>query len=134
MGEAGRKVGDAGREVGEGEADEGEAGKKAGGGRQGTLEGRQVGEGEADEGHRKRRGGGTMEADLTSLLLSISYKFWSCCCIKTMDFNSFLDQKGCSSGKHCWVTKRVRLPHLGGWFLSQQGDNCCHLWGWTPSP
>lgn len=74
---------------------------------------------------------------MTSLLLSISYKFWSCCCIKTMDFNSFLDQKGCSSGKHCWVTKKVRLPPLGGegvqpGFLSHQGDNCCHDWGRNP--
>eukprot|EP00066_Takifugu_rubripes_P029355 XP_011618621.1 PREDICTED: cysteine and histidine-rich domain-containing protein 1-like [Takifugu rubripes] len=34
------------------------------------------------------------------------YKFWSCCCIKTTDFNAFLDQKGCSSGRHCWVTKK----------------------------
>uniref|UniRef100_A0A8C5QGX7 Integrin subunit beta 1 binding protein 2 n=1 Tax=Leptobrachium leishanense TaxID=445787 RepID=A0A8C5QGX7_9ANUR len=30
-------------------------------------------------------------------------KYWSCCAIKTSDFNEFLDQKGCSSGKHLWV-------------------------------
>ncbi|KAK7909432.1 hypothetical protein WMY93_014116 [Mugilogobius chulae] len=34
------------------------------------------------------------------------YKYWSCCCIKTLDFNAFLDQKGCSTGKHCWVKKQ----------------------------
>uniref|UniRef100_A0A3B5B5F6 Cysteine and histidine-rich domain-containing protein 1-like n=1 Tax=Stegastes partitus TaxID=144197 RepID=A0A3B5B5F6_9TELE len=34
------------------------------------------------------------------------YKYWSCCCIKTTDFNAFLDQKGCSTGKHCWVPKQ----------------------------
>ncbi|XP_033839641.1 cysteine and histidine-rich domain-containing protein 1 [Periophthalmus magnuspinnatus] len=34
------------------------------------------------------------------------YKYWSCCCIKTLDFNAFLDQKGCSTGKHCWVRKQ----------------------------
>ncbi|XP_072286251.1 cysteine and histidine-rich domain-containing protein 1-like [Pyxicephalus adspersus] len=30
-------------------------------------------------------------------------KYWSCCCIKTSDFNEFLDQKGCSNGRHLWV-------------------------------
>ncbi|KAF7706546.1 cysteine and histidine-rich domain-containing protein 1 [Silurus meridionalis] len=34
------------------------------------------------------------------------YKYWSCCCIKTIDFNAFLDQKGCTAGKHCWVQKQ----------------------------
>ncbi|CAL9694115.1 unnamed protein product [Knipowitschia caucasica] len=34
------------------------------------------------------------------------YKYWSCCCIKTLDFNEFLDQKGCSTGKHCWIRKQ----------------------------
>ncbi|KAI1898204.1 hypothetical protein AGOR_G00069940 [Albula goreensis] len=36
------------------------------------------------------------------------YKYWNCCCIKTTDFNAFLDQKGCTIGKHCWVRKQVR--------------------------
>ncbi|XP_018429961.1 PREDICTED: cysteine and histidine-rich domain-containing protein 1-like [Nanorana parkeri] len=30
-------------------------------------------------------------------------KYWSCCGIKTSDFNEFLDQKGCSNGRHLWV-------------------------------
>ncbi|XP_036452006.1 cysteine and histidine-rich domain-containing protein 1 [Colossoma macropomum] len=34
------------------------------------------------------------------------YKYWSCCCIKTIDFNAFLDQKGCCTGKHCWTHKQ----------------------------
>nr|XP_057924942.1 cysteine and histidine-rich domain-containing protein 1 [Doryrhamphus excisus] len=34
------------------------------------------------------------------------YKYWSCCCIKTMDFNVFLDQKGCTTGKHRWIPKQ----------------------------
>uniref|UniRef100_A0A673KBZ2 Cysteine and histidine-rich domain-containing protein 1-like n=1 Tax=Sinocyclocheilus rhinocerous TaxID=307959 RepID=A0A673KBZ2_9TELE len=39
--------------------------------------------------------------------LSLSrYKYWNCCCIKTTDFNAFLDQKGCTSGKHCWIPKQ----------------------------
>ncbi|XP_023653416.2 cysteine and histidine-rich domain-containing protein 1 [Paramormyrops kingsleyae] len=34
------------------------------------------------------------------------YKYWSCCCIKTLDFNAFLDQKGCTNGKHRWIPKQ----------------------------
>uniref|UniRef100_A0A3Q0RGM1 Zgc:92429 n=1 Tax=Amphilophus citrinellus TaxID=61819 RepID=A0A3Q0RGM1_AMPCI len=34
------------------------------------------------------------------------YKYWSCCCIKTTDFNAFLDQKGCTTGKHRWIPKQ----------------------------
>ncbi|KAF6728223.1 Cysteine and histidine-rich domain-containing protein 1 [Oryzias melastigma] len=34
------------------------------------------------------------------------YKYWSCCCIRTTDFNAFLDQKGCTTGKHRWVPKQ----------------------------
>ncbi len=35
------------------------------------------------------------------------YKYWNCCCIRTTDFNAFLDQKGCTTGKHCWIHKQV---------------------------
>ncbi|XP_053271974.1 cysteine and histidine-rich domain-containing protein 1 [Pleuronectes platessa] len=34
------------------------------------------------------------------------YKYWSCCCIRTVDFNAFLDQKGCTTGKHRWIPKQ----------------------------
>ncbi|XP_069015073.1 cysteine and histidine-rich domain-containing protein 1 [Embiotoca jacksoni] len=34
------------------------------------------------------------------------YKYWSCCCIRTTDFNAFLDQKGCSTGMHSWLPKQ----------------------------
>uniref|UniRef100_A0A3P9JTD4 Zgc:92429 n=1 Tax=Oryzias latipes TaxID=8090 RepID=A0A3P9JTD4_ORYLA len=34
------------------------------------------------------------------------YKYWSCCCIRTTDFNAFMDQKGCTTGKHSWVPKQ----------------------------
>ncbi|XP_062998207.1 integrin beta-1-binding protein 2 isoform X2 [Elgaria multicarinata webbii] len=33
-------------------------------------------------------------------------KYWSCCGIKTTDFTAFLEQKGCSKGKHTWVKKQ----------------------------
>uniref|UniRef100_A0A3B5LH19 Zgc:92429 n=1 Tax=Xiphophorus couchianus TaxID=32473 RepID=A0A3B5LH19_9TELE len=39
------------------------------------------------------------------------YKYWSCCCIKTTDFNAFLDQKGCTTGKHRWDKKKVACRH-----------------------
>ncbi|NXU54897.1 CHRD1 protein, partial [Turnix velox] len=32
-------------------------------------------------------------------------KYWSCCGIKTTDFSAFLEQPGCSSGRHCWVER-----------------------------
>uniref|UniRef100_A0A1A8RWD0 Integrin beta 1 binding protein (Melusin) 2 n=3 Tax=Nothobranchius TaxID=28779 RepID=A0A1A8RWD0_9TELE len=34
------------------------------------------------------------------------YKYWSCCCIKTTDFDAFLDQKGCTTAKHRWIPKQ----------------------------
>ncbi|KAJ7310364.1 hypothetical protein JRQ81_007275 [Phrynocephalus forsythii] len=33
-------------------------------------------------------------------------KYWSCCSIKTTDFTAFLEQKGCSHGKHLWLKKQ----------------------------
>ena len=49
------------------------------------------------------------EGDATEIvsLSAFRYKYWSCCCIKTTDFNAFLDQKGCSTAKHRWVPKQV---------------------------
>lgn len=35
-------------------------------------------------------------------------KYWSCCRVKTTDFSAFLEQPGCSSGRHCWMRKGVR--------------------------
>uniref|UniRef100_A0A674I9D4 Integrin subunit beta 1 binding protein 2 n=1 Tax=Terrapene triunguis TaxID=2587831 RepID=A0A674I9D4_9SAUR len=32
-------------------------------------------------------------------------KYWSCCGIKTTDFSAFLEQEGCSTGKHSWIKK-----------------------------
>ncbi|NWJ09298.1 ITBP2 protein, partial [Crypturellus undulatus] len=32
-------------------------------------------------------------------------KYWSCCALKTTDFGAFLEQPGCSSGRHCWADK-----------------------------
>lgn len=35
-------------------------------------------------------------------------KYWSCCRVETMDFSTFLEQLGCSNGRHCWTQKGVR--------------------------
>ncbi|XP_036180609.1 cysteine and histidine-rich domain-containing protein 1 isoform X2 [Myotis myotis] len=32
-------------------------------------------------------------------------KYWSCCRRKTSDFNTFLAQEGCTTGKHMWTAK-----------------------------
>ncbi|KAJ8007869.1 hypothetical protein DPEC_G00098660 [Dallia pectoralis] len=45
------------------------------------------------------------------------YKYWSCCCVKTTDFNGFLDQKGCTEGKHRWIQK-----------LNNKKVTCRHDW------
>ncbi|CAK5010131.1 unnamed protein product [Meloidogyne enterolobii] len=48
-------------------------------------------------------------------------KYWSCCERKTTDFGAFLDQQGCSRGKHCW-TKVCFIKLLGvGIFLFLEG-------------
>uniref|UniRef100_A0A183C4W4 Phosphoinositide phospholipase C n=1 Tax=Globodera pallida TaxID=36090 RepID=A0A183C4W4_GLOPA len=43
-------------------------------------------------------------------------KFWSCCERKTTDFGTFLDQSGCSRGKHCWRMKECVSNVREDWF------------------
>ncbi|XP_060879474.1 cysteine and histidine-rich domain-containing protein morgana-like [Metopolophium dirhodum] len=38
-------------------------------------------------------------------------KYWSCCNKKTSDFNAFLEQVGCSQGKHCWIKETKIQGH-----------------------
>ncbi|XP_067011194.1 cysteine and histidine-rich domain-containing protein morgana [Anabrus simplex] len=49
-------------------------------------------------------------------------KFWSCCQRRTTDFNSFLEQAGCSSGSHVWIKQK----HGG-----DQQVNCRYDWHQT---
>jgi len=35
-------------------------------------------------------------------------KYWTCCQRKTSDFNSFLDQEGCTQGSHLWIKAKVK--------------------------
>ena len=34
-------------------------------------------------------------------------KYWSCCQRKTSEFDNFLNQEGCTEGKHMWCKKDV---------------------------
>ena len=36
-------------------------------------------------------------------------KYWSCCRKKTTDFSTFLEQPGCTQGKHIWISKVCTL-------------------------
>lgn len=36
-------------------------------------------------------------------------KYWSCCKKKTTEFSLFLDQPGCTQGKHIWFSKVYHL-------------------------
>ncbi|XP_030286943.1 cysteine and histidine-rich domain-containing protein 1 [Sparus aurata] len=51
------------------------------------------------------------------------YKYWSCCCIKTTDFNAFLDQKGCTMGKHRWIPKQDKKKVACRHDWHQTGNN-----------
>lgn len=43
-------------------------------------------------------------------------KYWSCCQRKTTNFSSFLEQKGCTTGPHCW-SKNERVDKVReDWF------------------
>lgn len=43
-------------------------------------------------------------------------KYWSCCQKKTTDFSTFLEQPGCTQGKHIWISK-VSFKCLFQYFL-----------------
>ncbi|KAK0423878.1 hypothetical protein QR680_008383 [Steinernema hermaphroditum] len=51
-------------------------------------------------------------------------KFWSCCNKKTSNFNTFLDQKGCTTGEHVFSTIEQVKEVREDWFNS--GD-CIHV-------
>uniref|UniRef100_A0A9J2P0U7 CS domain-containing protein n=1 Tax=Ascaris lumbricoides TaxID=6252 RepID=A0A9J2P0U7_ASCLU len=43
-------------------------------------------------------------------------KYWSCCEKKTSDFGAFLEQRGCTTGSHCW-SKNERVDKIReDWF------------------
>uniref|UniRef100_UPI00398F38B8 cysteine and histidine-rich domain-containing protein 1-like isoform X2 n=1 Tax=Pristiophorus japonicus TaxID=55135 RepID=UPI00398F38B8 len=50
-------------------------------------------------------------------------KYWSCCKIKTTDFEEFIEQPGCIKGKHLWTKKEADKKLVG----------CRHDWHQTGS-
>jgi hypothetical protein len=46
-------------------------------------------------------------------------KFWSCCQRKTSDFQAFLEQAGCTEGKHKWI--RDNVSHSESFSFCLQG-------------
>ncbi|XP_067853177.1 cysteine and histidine-rich domain-containing protein 1-like [Heptranchias perlo] len=50
-------------------------------------------------------------------------KYWSCCKIKTTEFEEFLEQPGCVKGKHLWTKKEADKKLVG----------CRHDWHQTGS-
>ncbi|KAJ8869280.1 hypothetical protein PR048_030852 [Dryococelus australis] len=52
-------------------------------------------------------------------------KFWSCCQRRTTDFNTFLEQEGCTIGSHVWIKKKTSDE--------RQQVNCRYDWHQTGS-
>ncbi|XP_078067544.1 cysteine and histidine-rich domain-containing protein 1-like [Mustelus asterias] len=50
-------------------------------------------------------------------------KYWSCCKIKTTEFEEFIEQPGCAKGKHLWIKKETDKKLVG----------CRHDWHQTGS-
>ena len=46
-----------------------------------------------------------------SFIFLFSCKYWSCCQKKTTDFNEFLRQEGCTTGRHEWKNEKVFDAH-----------------------
>lgn len=56
-------------------------------------------------------------------------KYWTCCTKKTSDFNAFMQQAGCSSGKHRWQTD-ADLNHA----TNKNSTSECRIdWHQTPT-
>lgn len=54
-----------------------------------------------------------MSFKMPMLFFSFSYKYWTCCNKRTSDFQEFLKQGGCDSGKHEWMKRsEVSIPDL----------------------
>ncbi|XP_076308447.1 cysteine and histidine rich domain containing protein [Tachypleus tridentatus] len=51
-------------------------------------------------------------------------KFWSCCKKRTTDFESFLEQEGCTTGSHVWIKKKN---------IQENKVSCRHDWHQTGS-
>ncbi|KAF6775339.1 hypothetical protein AHF37_05132 [Paragonimus kellicotti] len=57
-------------------------------------------------------------------------KFWTCCNRKTSEFEAFMDQMGCATGRHNWTEKAARATNLAVSIASQSA--CRHDWFQLP--
>ncbi|RWS25304.1 cysteine and histidine-rich domain-containing protein 1-like protein [Leptotrombidium deliense] len=53
-------------------------------------------------------------------------KFWSCCQRRTTDFNAFLDQAGCQTGKHLWFKPKSDINSK-----EERSKSCRYDWHQT---
>ena len=53
-------------------------------------------------------------------------KFWSCCQRKTSDFSQFLNQEGCTQGKHLWIKPKEETS------ADDKTKTCRFAWHQTP--
>lgn len=49
-----------------------------------------------------------------------SLKYWSCCVKRTTDFDSFLEQVGCSTGNHKWYKDDEEVHTIKSFSLFSQ--------------
>uniref|UniRef100_A0A0X3PTR2 Cysteine and histidine-rich domain-containing protein 1 n=2 Tax=Schistocephalus solidus TaxID=70667 RepID=A0A0X3PTR2_SCHSO len=56
-------------------------------------------------------------------------KFWSCCQRKTTEFDSFLEQEGCTSGRHNWTKEEAAATNM---MLSPTFTECRFDWFQLP--
>ncbi|VDL59250.1 unnamed protein product [Hymenolepis diminuta] len=54
-------------------------------------------------------------------------KYWSCCQRKTTEFEAFLDQPGCTSGRHSW-TKEVEAATINAMVVTPTTSQCRFDW------
>ncbi|KAG5455009.1 Cysteine and histidine-rich domain-containing protein 1 [Clonorchis sinensis] len=57
-------------------------------------------------------------------------KYWTCCNRKTSEFESFMEQIGCATGRHNWTEKAARATNLAVSIAAQA--TCRHDWFQLP--
>lgn len=78
----------------------------------GTVNGVKIGESCKNNGCRSSFEGDHSNQDTCTFHPGIpifheGMKYWSCCQRKTTEFDNFLDQAGCGTGKHLWIKPEV---------------------------
>lgn len=58
-------------------------------------------------------------------------KYWTCCNRKTTEFDAFMEQVGCSTGRHNWTEKAARDTNLA--LTVAPSSTCRHDWFQLPA-